>query len=149
MKNQKGITLIALVITIIVLLILAGVSIAMLLGDNGILTNATEAQENTAKQNAVEKINVALQAIKTEALSKIVGNSNYDPANDASLKTAEITGIDTTDETEYTVEGTSKITITYTNTTYNITVSGDIDFSGTNKTNGGKITKAAEKVVGP
>lgn len=39
-KEQKGVTLIALVITIIVLLILAGVSIAMLTGDNGILTKA-------------------------------------------------------------------------------------------------------------
>ena len=40
MKNSKGITLIALVITIIVLLILAGVSIAMLTGDNGLLSQA-------------------------------------------------------------------------------------------------------------
>ena len=40
MKNNKGITLIALVITIIVLLILAGISIAMLTGENGILTNS-------------------------------------------------------------------------------------------------------------
>ena len=39
-KNSKGITLIALVITIIVLLILAGVTIATLTGDNGILTQA-------------------------------------------------------------------------------------------------------------
>ena len=38
-ENDKGITLIALVITIIVLLILAGVSIAMLTGENGILTH--------------------------------------------------------------------------------------------------------------
>ena len=44
MKNNKGITLIALVITIIVLLILAGVSIAMLTGNNGILTQANEAK---------------------------------------------------------------------------------------------------------
>ena len=41
-KNQKGITLVALVITIIVLLILAGVSIAMLTGDNGVLKKASE-----------------------------------------------------------------------------------------------------------
>lgn len=40
MKGNKGITLIALVITIIVLLILAGVSIAMLTGDNSLLGNA-------------------------------------------------------------------------------------------------------------
>ena len=39
-KGQKGITLIALVITVIVLLILAGVTIAALSGDNGILTKA-------------------------------------------------------------------------------------------------------------
>ena len=38
-NNQRGITLVALVITIIVLLILAGVTIAALSGDNGILTN--------------------------------------------------------------------------------------------------------------
>ena len=42
MKNNKGITLIALVVTIIVLLILAGVSIAMLTGDNGILSRASQ-----------------------------------------------------------------------------------------------------------
>ena len=43
-KRQNGITLIALVITIIVLLILAGVSIAMLTGENGILNQAQEAK---------------------------------------------------------------------------------------------------------
>ena len=47
-ENQKGITLIALVITIIVLLILASVSIAMLTGDNGILTRAGDAKIETA-----------------------------------------------------------------------------------------------------
>ena len=47
LKTQKGITLIALVITIIVLLILAGVSIAMLTGENGILTQANKAALET------------------------------------------------------------------------------------------------------
>ena len=53
--NEKGITLIALVITIIVLLILAGVSIAMLTGNNGILTQAQRAKNETenAAQNEV------------------------------------------------------------------------------------------------
>ena len=45
MKGNKGITLIALVITIIVLLILAGVSIAMLSGDNSILGNASKSAD--------------------------------------------------------------------------------------------------------
>ena len=44
-KKNNGITLIALVITIVVLLILAGVSIAFLTGDNGIITQATDARE--------------------------------------------------------------------------------------------------------
>lgn len=59
-KNQKGITLIALVITIIVLLILAGVSIAMLTGNNGILTQANNAKTNTAEAQTKEIINMAL-----------------------------------------------------------------------------------------
>ena len=46
-KENRGITLIALVISIIVLLILAGVTIAALSGDNGILTRAKEAKEKT------------------------------------------------------------------------------------------------------
>ena len=45
LKNENAITLIALVITIIVLLILAGVSMAMLTGDNGTLIRANEAKE--------------------------------------------------------------------------------------------------------
>ena len=42
LRNQKGITLIALVVTIVVLLILAGVSIGTLTGDNGIIGQARE-----------------------------------------------------------------------------------------------------------
>ncbi len=56
-NENKGITLIALVITIIVLLILAGVSIATLTGDNGILTKAT----NSSVQNAHAQVYEALQ----------------------------------------------------------------------------------------
>ena len=47
MKRNQGITLIALVITVIVLLILAGVSIATLTGEGGILNKATQAKEET------------------------------------------------------------------------------------------------------
>ena len=54
--KNKGITLIALVITIIVLLILAGVTIATLTGDNGILTRANEAKEVTEEAGAKEKV---------------------------------------------------------------------------------------------
>ncbi|MBD9158994.1 MAG: hypothetical protein EGQ16_04050, partial [Clostridiales bacterium] len=54
-KERKGITLIALVITIIVLLILAGVSIAMLTGTNGILTQANNAKQATEESTEKEK----------------------------------------------------------------------------------------------
>lgn len=47
MKNNKGITLVALIVTIIVLIILAGVSVNLALGDNGIITIAIKAKENT------------------------------------------------------------------------------------------------------
>ena len=46
-RNTKGITLIALVVTIIVLIILAGVSISLVLGENGIVNKAKKAKENT------------------------------------------------------------------------------------------------------
>ena len=61
LKNKKGITLIALVITIIVLLILAGVSIATLTGENGLIQQATVAKENTEIAGSEEKINLLLQ----------------------------------------------------------------------------------------
>ena len=59
MKKERGITLIALVITIIVLLILAGVSIAMLTGNNGILTQAQNASEQTEVGAEKEAISLA------------------------------------------------------------------------------------------
>lgn len=69
MKN-KGITLIALVITIIVLLILAGISIAMLTGDNGLLIKAGEAKEVTTKEGAREKLHIVLSDIQIDKISK-------------------------------------------------------------------------------
>ena len=78
MRNQKGITLIALVITIIVLLILAGVSIAMLTGDNGILTRANDAKEDTAVAEAVERINMELNAAYALVLSGDIGETFTD-----------------------------------------------------------------------
>lgn len=64
MKQQKGITLIALVITIVVLIILAGVAISLTLSDNGIFKRATEARDkytNAAKAeedmvNSIDKV---------------------------------------------------------------------------------------------
>ena len=71
LKNNKGITLIALVITIIVLLILAGVSIAMLTGDNGILTQAGNAQTATREAEIKEAISLAVSTVNADLADNI------------------------------------------------------------------------------
>lgn len=83
MKNiEKGITLIALVITIIVLLILAGVAIAMLTGDNGIITNAQRSRSNTAYRAADEKMRLAYMAVRTEIAANFANDTSYDATAD-------------------------------------------------------------------
>ena len=59
-RKNRGITLIALVITVIVLLILAGVTIATLTGENGILTRANDAAQKTGEANAEEQVQIAV-----------------------------------------------------------------------------------------
>ena len=54
-KYEKGITLVALVVTIVVLLILAGVSISTVIGDNGIITKAKEAETKTKECQAKDE----------------------------------------------------------------------------------------------
>ena len=65
-NSKKGITLIALVVTIIVLLILASVSIAMLTGENGILKKATTSKEKTSEAEVEENISLATLAAKDD-----------------------------------------------------------------------------------
>ena len=69
MKNNKGVTLIALIVTIIVLLILAGVVLLMILGQNGILNRAQEAKVTTAEKVAKEKVELSV--------SGAIARSNY------------------------------------------------------------------------
>ena len=69
-KNVKGITLIALVITIIVLLILAGVTIATLTGDNGILKKSNDAKEETRGASVEEAVELWKINKKTERYSE-------------------------------------------------------------------------------
>ena len=69
-KETRGITLIALVVTIIVLLILAGISISMLAGNNGILTRSTDAKRITERKSIVEQA-------RTDILGYQVENKDY------------------------------------------------------------------------
>ena len=59
LRKEKGITLVALVITIVVLLILATVAITMLTGENNIITKAQQAKENYSKASINEEIKIA------------------------------------------------------------------------------------------
>ena len=66
MKKEKGITLVSLVITIIILLILAGIAIWALTGENGLFARAKEAREKTQKEAATEKINLVIADVYAE-----------------------------------------------------------------------------------
>ncbi len=67
-EKRNGITLIALVITIIVLLILAGITIATLTGENGILSKATTSKERTKQEEGREAIILAIDEMIAEEL---------------------------------------------------------------------------------
>ena len=69
--RQRGITLIALVITIIVLLILAGVTIAALSGDNGILTRAAESKNKTEEAQEKEGLKLAVTSSQMEDVNTL------------------------------------------------------------------------------
>lgn len=76
-NNEKGITLVALVITIIVLLILAGVTILALSGDNGILNRASQSKVSTEIVNAKDAFTtVAAEGITEYYNSKYVEGNN-------------------------------------------------------------------------
>ena len=69
LKNEKGITLVALVITIIVLLILAGVTLSMVMGDSGIFGKSNSAKEKTQLSNAEETIKLAVLENQVKSVS--------------------------------------------------------------------------------
>jgi len=95
LNSSNGITLIALVITIIVLLILAGISISMLSGENGILQRATDAKTKSDEAHIRERIRLAYNA------SMITGNGTI---TEEALKT-ELTKEFGEEGTDYTIKG--------------------------------------------
>ena len=114
-KKQKGITLIALVVTIIVLLILAGVSIAMLTGNNGILTQGKRAKEETTVGHEKEAVQMAYAGAVAKKLGEEV------TAEDVNEQ------LTTNGENATATEGTNKIIVTFTSgKVYTIDQSGKI-----------------------
>ncbi len=69
LKRNKGITLIALVVTIIVLLILVGIVIMMLTGQNGILNRASEARDMTGTAQEEEQVKLLAMEVTTQTLN--------------------------------------------------------------------------------
>ena len=145
MRNQKGITLVALVITIIVLLILAAVTIAALGGQNGILTNASRSQVANELGEAQDLINLtANEAINNYYTTIYVnGTAEVDGSNDKQTMVANAiqsltlnndTLHDVTDETTDTPSPdtpTGKKLVTVTSKNGKGTATATIDENGT------------------
>lgn len=119
-KNQRGITLIALVVTIIVLLILAGITIGLALGENGILGRTQTAAEEHEKAAVLETLKLAVAEGETEY------RTNPEVSKKVAYQTAlEKIGATITSATDEKIEGT----ITRNNRTYTFEVdvtTGDV-----------------------
>ena len=108
-KKNMGITLIALVITIIVLLILSGIVIGTLNGNNGIIENTNKAKRDTEISDWEEKIEIAI--VKTEGaknnptMDDIIEELIEDEIISDSSKVNMETGAITTNEPSYIIEG--------------------------------------------
>jgi len=119
LKGMKGITLIALVITIIVLLILAGVSIATLTGENGILTQANNAKNETKEASAKEEVELALADLKAQYYISNPSGTLFD------YLTANLSGYETAGGGQISCTESGDITYTKGNVKYTMTLSED------------------------
>ena len=126
MKNQKGITLIALVITIIVLLILAGVSIAMLTGPNGLLTRAEEGQISSVEGRVRDAVAAAVSDARIR---------KYQGSADIGSATGNITFADIETELRATMGTTDFIITKVTDNSFTVK-----DASGKKALNGKTMT---------
>lgn len=118
--NETGITLITLVITIIVLLILTGMSIATLTGDNGFLTKATETKYKNIIEQEKEAIGLAWQSLTAETKS----NNKIDHISDIKLKNQLILDGEDSNNLEVT-GGTGKLTVKYKDSGNSYTIDHD------------------------
>ena len=81
-KNMKGITLVSLVITIIVMLILAGVSISMATGNNGVLSRGQQAARKTNLSSVYDDIGLAFSSVQTDYQAEWAMGSSKATAKD-------------------------------------------------------------------
>jgi len=128
-KEQKGITLIALVITIIVLLILAGVGMSMITSENGLMQQASTAKNKTNEASIQERIELAYMSARTNKEAKV----DIDILNDE---------LDEIEENSGTV-ATFPATVTIKGQQYTISEKGEVT-----KGNGGGENTPAQPQVG-
>ena len=123
-KKNKGITLIALVVTIVVLLILAGISISKLTGQYGILNRASEAKEKTEKAQADEEETIKnyenIMNAYADGLPIGEGTTPYLPNNTFTKKEGDLnTGLVIQDANQNEYVWVEVPTTIYDNTEYN------------------------------
>ena len=126
-KQEKGITLIALVVTIIVLLILAGISINALTGQNGLLNRAVESKEAIGIAQTEEAIKVAVMDAATQGLGTIT---------DTNLKTALNNNVGA-GKYEITGDETNGWTVTVDGKDYKISSTGNMEGTTSGGSSGG------------
>lgn len=138
MKNSKGITIVSLVITIIVLIILASISIATISGDNSIINHAIKSKEDTEIAEEKELLNKCVSYAKSNKENKygVVKKEYLEPQLEkyAQGRIIQITEQDITVD-ENTTEKIIKVTFEKTHHTYNINQDGEIELetSGENQ----------------
>lgn len=120
-SKERGITLIALVVTIVVLLILAGVSINLVLGNNGIITKAKESRTETRMSQIDEQVKLAIGDAYADGIGSITDSGLKSALNNRIGEgTYDISGDETTGW---------KVTVKETGKTYDITSNGKINSS--------------------
>ena len=110
-EKKGGITLIALVITIIVLLILAAISITMLTGDNSILNRAVDAKEKTEIALLKEEVQVVVTGRKIDSTAGIPHSNSLETDLKSEIKNAEVKKVNGLEDVCYVTRGDSVITV--------------------------------------
>ena len=146
-KNQNGVTLIALAVTIIVMLILAGVTMATLTGENGIITQSRRTAAANTEGTVKEKMQTAFNSVILEVNMDRAGTEAYNAQNNItkyvqvvanSIGTGDTTTYPTSDSTDKAVSalaakynvyvvGNNKIKIDYKDTTFALGTSATVN----------------------
>ena len=113
LKNKKGITLIALVVTIVVLLILAGVSINLVLDNNGIIAKSKDARNSAIESDEKEKVEMAYVSAALKKLGDTVTAEELQEELDSSVGTGK---------TDVTTNGDDTLNVLFSDTEHNFNV---------------------------